>query len=43
MTEDEMLGGLTDSMDMCLGGLWDLVIDREAWHAAVHGFANSWT
>ena len=43
MTEDEMLGGLTDSMDMGLGGLWDLVIDREAWHAAVHGFANSWT
>ena len=38
-----MLGGLTDSMDMGLGGLWELVMDREAWHAAVHGFTNSWT
>ena len=37
------LGGITDSMDMGLGGLRQLVMDREAWHAAVHGVAKNWT
>ena len=42
-TEDEMLDGITDSVDLGLSGFRELVMDREAWRAAVHGVAKTWT
>ena len=43
MTEDEMVDGITDLMDMSLSELWELVMDREAWRAAVHRITKNQT
>ena len=43
MSEDEMLDGIIDTMDIGLGGLWELVMDREAWRGVVHGITKSRT
>ena len=43
MTKDEMVDGITDSVDVSLSELREMVMDREAWYAAIHGITKSWT
>ena len=43
MTEDKMVDGITDSMDVSLSELWEMMMNREAWHVAVHEITKSWT
>ena len=43
MTEEEMTDGVIDSINVSLNKLWEVVMDREAWRAAVHRVAKSWT
>ena len=43
MTKDEIVDDIIDSMDVSLNKLWEMVKDREAWRAAVHGLTKSWT
>ena len=43
VTEDEMVGGITSSVDMSLNNLWEIVKDKEAWKTAVHKVTKNWT
>ena len=42
-TEDEMADGITDSIDVSLSELWEIMMDREVWRAVIHGVTKSWT